>query len=35
MIKLNSNSIAVDEVKDVKKAEKLIRKKYLLSARKR
>tara|TARA_B110000027_G_scaffold110805_1_gene118831 strand:+ start:274 stop:1026 length:753 start_codon:yes stop_codon:yes gene_type:complete len=35
MIKLNSNSVAVDEVKDVKKAEKLIRKKYLLSARKR
>ncbi len=35
MIKLNSNSIAVDEVKDVKKAEKLIRKKYFLSARKR
>ena len=35
MIKLNSNSIAVDEVKDVKKAEKLIRKKYFLNARKR
>lgn len=25
MIKLNSNSVAVDEIKDVKKAEKIIR----------
>ena len=27
MIKLNSNSIAVDEISDVKKAEKLLKKK--------
>ena len=29
MIKLNSNSVAVDELKDVKKAEKLILKRKL------
>ena len=27
MVKLNSNSVAVDEIKDVKKAEKLLKKK--------
>ena len=27
MVKLNSNSVAVDEVKDVKKAEKILLKK--------
>ena len=26
MVKLNSNSVAVDEIKDVKKAEKLLKK---------
>jgi len=31
MIKLNSNSVAVDEPKDVKKAEKLLLKKKLVS----
>ena len=28
MVQLNSNSIAVDEISDVKKAEKLLKKKY-------
>ena len=28
MIKLNSNSVAVDEIKDVKKAEKVISEKW-------
>ena len=27
MVKLNSNSVAVDEIKDVKKAEKILKKK--------
>ena len=26
MVRLNSNSVAVDEIKDVKKAEKIIKK---------
>jgi len=30
MIKLNSNSVAVDEISDVEKAEKLIKKKLNL-----
>ena len=34
MIRLNSNSVAVDEIGDVKRAEKLLRKKILLSDRK-
>ena len=29
MVKLNSNSVAVDEIKDVKKAEKFLRKEKL------
>ena len=29
MVKLNSNSVAVDEIKDVKKAEKILKKKIL------
>mgnify|MGYP001394105077 CR=1 FL=1 len=29
MVKLNSNSVAVDEIKDVKKAEKLLKKKNM------
>ena len=28
MVKLNSNSVAVDEIKDVKKAEKILKKRY-------
>ena len=28
MIKLNSNSIAVDEIKDVKKVEKILKKNF-------
>ena len=28
MVRLNSNSVAVDEIKDVKKAEKIIKKKW-------
>ena len=28
MVKLNSNSVAVDEIRDVKKAEKLLKKKF-------
>ena len=35
MIRLHSNSVAVDEVKDVKKAEKLIKKKKLLYLKKK
>ena len=27
MVKLNSNSVAVDELKDIKKAEKILKKK--------
>ena len=27
MVKLNSNSVAVDEIKDVQKAEKILKKK--------
>ena len=27
MVKLNSNSVAVDEIKDIKKAEKILKKK--------
>ena len=34
MVKLNSNSVAVDEIQDVKKAEKLLKDK-ISSARKR
>ena len=34
MIKLNSNSVAVDEISDVKKAEKLLKKRIALSVRK-
>jgi 3-deoxy-manno-octulosonate cytidylyltransferase (CMP-KDO synthetase) len=33
MIKLNSNSVAVDEIKDVKKAEKILRSKQNLTLR--
>ena len=33
MVKLNSNSVAVDEIRDVKKAEKLLKKKFLSSDR--
>ena len=29
MVKLNYNSVAVDELKDVKKAEKILKKKLL------
>ena len=35
MVKLNSNSVAVDEIKDVQKAEMLLKKKLFTSARKR
>ena len=28
MVKLNSNSVAVDEIRDVKKAEKLLKKRH-------
>ena len=28
MVKLNSNSVAVDEIKDVKKAEKILKKRH-------
>jgi len=29
MVKLNSNSVAVDEIKDIKKAEKILKKKLI------
>ena len=29
MVRLNSNSVAVDEIKDVKKAEKILKKKLI------
>jgi len=35
MVKLNSNSVAVDEIRDVKKAEKILKKKFFLSVKKR
>ena len=35
MVKLNSNSIAVDEIRDVKKAEKILKKKFFSGIKKR
>ena len=34
MVKLNSNTVAVDEIKDVYKAEKLLKKKLNVSGKK-
>ena len=35
MVKLNSNSVAVDEIRDVKKAEKILKKKFFSGVKKR
>ena len=35
MVRLHSNSVAVDEIKDVKKAERLIKNKAILSVKKK
>ena len=35
MVKLNSNSVAVDEIRDVQKAEKLLKKRFQSSGKRR